>query len=112
MRPFPNSCPPARITLRQLLSMSAGFTDEQTGPRLADGKVASILKLPLQADPGWEFIHSNPGRSLAEGGVDSSSRSVPQTRMVITVSNTHPDRWLDTDELIYMINTVITPVPR
>jgi hypothetical protein len=43
--------------------------------------------------------------------VDSSSRSVPQTRMVITVSNT-PDRWLDTDELIYMINTVITPVPR
>jgi hypothetical protein len=32
--------------------------------------------------------------------------------MVITVSNTHPDRWLDTDELIYMINTVITPVPR
>jgi hypothetical protein len=33
--------------------------------------------------------------------------------MVITVSPTPtPDRWLDTDELIYMINTVITPVPR
>ena len=40
----------ARITLRQLLSMSAGFTDEQTGSRPANGKVASILKLPLQAD--------------------------------------------------------------
>jgi hypothetical protein len=26
--------------------------------------------------------------------------------------DTHPDRWLDADELIYMINTVITPVPR
>jgi CubicO group peptidase (beta-lactamase class C family) len=38
------------ITLRRLLSMSAGFTDEQTGSRPANGKVASILKLPLQAD--------------------------------------------------------------
>jgi hypothetical protein len=47
--------------------MSAGFTDEQTGPRLADGKVASILKLPLQADPGWEFIYSQSG-TFPRGG--------------------------------------------
>jgi hypothetical protein len=46
----------------------AGFADEQTGPRPADGKVASILKLPLQADPGSEFIYSNPGRSRGERG--------------------------------------------
>ena len=48
--------------------MSAGFTDVQTGPRPADGKVASILKLPLQADPGSEFIYSNPGRSRGGWG--------------------------------------------
>jgi hypothetical protein len=44
----------------------AGFTDQQTGPRPADGQGPSILKLPLQPDPGSEFIYSNPGCSRGE----------------------------------------------
>jgi CubicO group peptidase (beta-lactamase class C family) len=39
------------ITLRQLLTMSAGFSDEMGGPQLRDAKVASILELPLEATP-------------------------------------------------------------
>jgi CubicO group peptidase (beta-lactamase class C family) len=52
------------ITLRQLLTMSAGVSDNRSGPRLSDGTVASILKLPLQAIPGTQFIYSDPGAQL------------------------------------------------
>ena len=52
------------ITLRQLLSMSAGISDEHDGPMSRDGKVASILELPLQADPGTQFNYSDPGAQL------------------------------------------------
>jgi CubicO group peptidase (beta-lactamase class C family) len=53
-----------RITLRQLLSMSAGISDEHNGPVPRDGKVASILELPLQAASGTQFIYSDPGAQL------------------------------------------------
>ena len=52
------------ITLRQVLTMSAGFSDEIGGPQLSDAKVASILKLPLEATPGTRFIYSDPGAQL------------------------------------------------
>jgi len=52
------------ITLRQLLTMSAGFSDEVGGPQLRDAKVASILELPLEATPGTRFIYSDPGAQL------------------------------------------------
>jgi len=92
--------------------MSAGFTDEQTSPRPADGEVASILKLPLQADPRSEFVYSNPGRSRGGRGGQLIAVGAANSDGDHCEHDTHPDRWLDTDELIYMINTVITPVPR
>ena len=52
------------ITLRQLLTMSAGISDGHGTRSPADGKVASILKLPLQSTPGTQHIYSDPGAQL------------------------------------------------
>jgi CubicO group peptidase (beta-lactamase class C family) len=52
------------ITLRQLLTMSAGISDGQGTRSPADGKIASILDLPLQASPGTQHIYSDPGAHL------------------------------------------------
>jgi CubicO group peptidase (beta-lactamase class C family) len=51
------------VTLRQLLTMSGRFSDGH-GDRSPSRKVASILKLPLQATPGTQHIHSDPGAQL------------------------------------------------
>jgi len=61
------------ITLRQLLTMSAGFSDEMGGPQLSDAKVASILKLPLEATPGTRFIYSDPGAQLVSAIVTEAT---------------------------------------
>jgi CubicO group peptidase (beta-lactamase class C family) len=61
------------ITLRQLLTMSAGFSDEIGGPQLSDAKVASILKLPLEATPGTRFIYSDPGAQLVSAIVTEAT---------------------------------------
>jgi CubicO group peptidase (beta-lactamase class C family) len=52
------------VTLRQLLTMSGRFSDGHGDRSPSDGKVASILKLPLQATPGTQHIHSDPGAQL------------------------------------------------
>jgi CubicO group peptidase (beta-lactamase class C family) len=61
------------ITLRQVLTMSAGFSDEIGGPQLRDAKVASILKLPLEATPGTRFIYSDPGAQLVSAIVTEAT---------------------------------------
>ena len=61
------------ITLRQLLTMSAGFSDEMGGPQLSDAKVASILKLPLEVTPGTRFIYSDPGAQLVSAIVTEAT---------------------------------------
>jgi CubicO group peptidase (beta-lactamase class C family) len=52
------------VTLRQLLTMSGRFSDGHGDRSPSDGKVASMLKLPLQATPGTQPIHSDPGAQL------------------------------------------------
>jgi CubicO group peptidase (beta-lactamase class C family) len=56
-------------TLRHLLTMSAGISDGHGSRSPADGKVASILKLPLQATPGTQHIYSDPGAQLVSAVV-------------------------------------------
>jgi hypothetical protein len=52
------------VTLRQMLTKSAGFSDGHGNRSPNDGKVASILNLPLQAAPGTQFIYSDPEAQL------------------------------------------------
>lgn len=60
------------ITLRQLLTMSAGFIDDYSAP-LENAKVASILKAPLQATPNSQFIYSDPGAQLVSAIVTEAT---------------------------------------
>ena len=53
------------ITLEQLLTMSGGLADdEQLDRSTFEDSTATILKLPLQATPGREFVYSNVSAHL------------------------------------------------
>lgn len=58
----------------------------------------------------WLETFSGSQAFAAEGQGGSSSRWCLKTRMVITVATT--DMWLSADDVIYMIDTTITPLPR
>ncbi len=64
------------ITIRHLLTMTAGFDEESEiddEMKQADNMIASIIKSDLQFDPGSDFLYSTHGTHLLSGIIEKTT---------------------------------------